>query len=138
MEDEKKLINFIVDYLKSIKTPYTVDGDLITIHAGSYEGFIQLEGESGFEEDDYNTMQTWITNNGHFSNDLYHESSSFALDKVECEEMMSQLIEKCKEVNRGVAKLHSLIDKAQDVLTEYNIPSHYFLVLAEEGLEQSY
>ena len=135
MEENKKLINFIIDYLKSNKITYTVDGELITLHTGSYEGVIQLEGESGFEEDDYNTMQVWITNDGNFSNDLYHETSSYALDNAECEEMLGQLLDKCREVNKGVAKISNLIDKVKDVLEEYNIPAQYFLSLADEEFE---
>ena len=134
MED-KKILDFISDYLKSNKVSYQIDGELIRLYTGSYEGFIQLEGHSGFEEDDYNTMQTWITNDNRFSHELYHESSSYSLDISECEEMLAQLITACKEVNNGVAKLLYLINDVQTILDDYKISSIYFLNMAEEKLK---
>lgn len=128
-----KILEFIIHYLKTNKISFSIDGDLIQLHVGSYEGFIQLEG-SGCEEDDYNTMQTWVTNDNRFSNEIFHESSGYELSISECEEMILQLLNACKETNKGIAKLLNLIDSAKEILEEYNIPSSYFLTLIEEKI----
>jgi hypothetical protein len=110
-----KILDKIVETLNNRRVLYTIDGELITLHMSSLEGYIQLEKMD--DDEDYTGLQTWVGQDDEQIRYNFHDD--FKLDDIEG--FVEGLIGDIKLTTKTISKITSLFESIAELMNEHNI-----------------
>lgn len=116
------IIKEIIKNLKIRKAIYEIDGDLIIISLGTYDGYIQVESETEF--------QIWASRESE-NEDLLSEYIEIK-DVHELDSIIEELLDSVKELNKNVTKARGILEALETIACENNIPSDLIYSLFNE------
>lgn len=127
----------IIEKLRKIfkeqKITYMIDGNLITLYSGIFDGHFQLEKLDS--EEDYTLIQRWCGREDEHSDDIYNEHYDISGDYDELEEIVINLVDDCRSLNRGVIELDKVILKVEAIKETYELPDTFVLSHISSALQ---
>lgn len=119
MNKEEKILDKIIEILKTRKVAYTFDNDLFELSVSStFEGYIQLEKQDS--DVDYTIIVTYIRSSDYNDEELMvQDYDDFEFDAID--EMVNGLIEDIKSTTKAASKITLLFHKISEIMNDCNI-----------------
>jgi hypothetical protein len=119
MNKEEKILDKIIEILKTRKVAYTFDNDLFELSMSStFEGYIQLEKQDS--DVDYTIIVTYIRSSDYNDEELMvQDYDDFEFDAID--EMVNGLIEDIKSKTKAASKITLLFHKISEIMNDCNI-----------------
>ena len=119
MNKEGKILDKIIEILKTRKIAYTFDNDLFELSVSStFEGYIQLEKQDS--DVDYTIIVTYIRSSDYNDEELMIQHyDDFEFDVID--EIVNNLIDDIKIVTKSTTKIKNYFDKISEIMNECNI-----------------
>jgi hypothetical protein len=133
MNKEGKILDKIIEILKTRKIAYTFDNDLFELSVSStFEGYIQLEKQDS--DVDYTIIVTYIRSSDYNDEELMVQHyDDFEFDAID--EMVNGLIEDIKSTTKAASKITLLFDKISEIMNDCNIGENMLNNLYYDCLE---